>query len=132
MNMKMTSRAKRLERAGKRLRPNLRRGLKRAGVYVQRHIREMISGEGHTRNPGRASPYPGVKNGQMLRTTRSEVQPNGMAVKIGPNVHYGPYLEFGWTTQAGTRVEYPFMQPALEQTHDKALDIVDAELLRGV
>jgi len=133
LHIKISKKAERVVRAGERMRPNLRRGITRACVMLQGHIKTLLSGTSHTRVPGNPNPYPGVLTNTLRNSVTYEIERDGMAGKVGPGGNakrYAPALEFGhprW--KRGVR--YPFMQPAHQQRSKHVVKIIDDELLRG-
>jgi HK97 gp10 family phage protein len=54
-------------------------------------------------------------------------------VALDPEVFYGRYIEFGWTTPEGTAVPaHPFMRPAFDGTKYRALAIISQKLEAGI
>ncbi len=114
-----------LNRFSDELPKNIRKGLNAAGSELLLSMRRKISGDGFVKNPARSSPYPGVFAGEMLRTTFSKPDPDGYAIRVGPNVDYAKYHEFG-TSRMPAR---PFIWPTWEDTGDKALNKLQAIIM---
>jgi len=54
-------------------------------------------------------------------------------VALHPDVFYGRFIEFGWTTPSGTHVPpQPFMRPAFDGEKYRALAIVSQGLEKGI
>lgn len=104
-----------------KFRGNLKRGLRGAGKILSKSAKRKIQGEGFTRNPTRSSDYPGVLSGQMLKTLMWQMIHSNMGVQVGPNVEYGPYLEFG-TKNMPAR---PFMGDTWKEEKDDAIKTVN-------
>jgi hypothetical protein len=130
LHMKMSKKAERVAKFGNNMRPNLRRGIQRAATMLQGHIKQLLSGQSHTRVPGNPNPYPGVLSNRLRSSVTVDMGRDGRSAKVGPNMVYGPALEFGhprW--KSGVR--YPFMGPAQKQKGGDVIKIIDDELLKG-
>ena len=54
-------------------------------------------------------------------------------IALHPDVFYGRYIEFGWTTPQGRKVDaQPFMRPAWDETNHRALAIISQRLAAGI
>ncbi len=54
-------------------------------------------------------------------------------VGLHPDVFYGRFIEFGWTTPRGKRVEaHPFARPAFDETKYRALAIIQQRSEAGL
>ena len=106
----------------------LRKGFQRAGAIFIKSLRTKISGLGFSRNPARSSPYPGIKSGEMFRTLFMKVDKAGgnPRLRVGPNVKYAIYQEFG-TKHIPAR---PFVGPTLQKNIDEAMDAIQEEIAR--
>ena len=119
---------RKLKTFGRVLPQQIRKGFVRAGGIFLKSIRQKISGEGYSRNPGRGVPYPGIKSGEMFRTLFVEVKDttSGPSLRVGPNVEYAVFQEFG-TKHIPAR---PFIDPTLEGELDKAMDAIQQEIAK--
>ena len=106
----------------------LRKGFQRAGAIFIKDMRTKISGLGFSRNPARSSPYPGIKSGEMFRTLFMKVgrESGGVSLRVGPNVKYAVFQEFG-TKHIPAR---PFVGPTLQENIDEATDAIQEEIAR--
>lgn len=113
----------------------IRRALTKAGAWVERQAKKNLSGPSHTRFPGNGNPYPGVLTGRLRASVTSQVGSDGMSVRIGPNTVYAAIQEFGGTAGRGGSAVIParpYMWPAFEVNHDKIVDTLREEIMRGV
>lgn len=70
-----------------------------------------------------------------MRTGSRGVRGSWVHGKVGlhPDVFYGRFIEFGWTTPSGTRVEArPFMRPAFDDEKYRALAVISQRLEAGI
>ena len=106
----------------------IKKGFQRAGSIFIRDMRTKISGLGFSRNPARSSPYPGIKSGEMFRTLFMKVggAATGQYLRVGPNVDYAVYQEFG-TSHIPAR---PFVGPTLKENLDEAMDAIQDEIAK--
>jgi len=106
----------------------VKKGLNAAGAVLLREGKQMISGLGFTRDPGRTSPYPGILTGQMRRTFTSRQVNRGGA----PEQHVGPAVEYAVFHEVGTKnmPARPFMKPLAEIKGDEAIDAMIHEILK--
>uniref|UniRef100_A0A6M3JV65 Tail protein n=1 Tax=viral metagenome TaxID=1070528 RepID=A0A6M3JV65_9ZZZZ len=106
----------------------IKKGFQRAGSIFIKDMRTKISGLGFSRNPARSSPYPGIKSGQMFRTLFMKVggTATGQYLRVGPNVHYAVYQEFGTSTIPAR----PFVGPTLKENLDAAMDAIQQEIAK--
>ena len=117
-----------LDRFQKGFNGNLRKGFTVAGGLLLKEMRQKVSGTGFTLNPARSSDYPGVLTGEMRRTMFMRVEDGGMTLRVGPDVKYAKYQEFG-TKHIPAR---PFVFPTWNDTGDKAVDAIQKALMRGI
>lgn len=108
------------------------RNLTEAAIYLHGRIRELISGRqprrrvrgasGKTYYRGSDPSLPGAPphqvSGQLLRSIAFEV--NGNVARIGSNLAYSFWLEFG-TKRMQAR---PFLRPALDQNKNELAAIL--------
>ena len=104
------------------------KGFRKAGEIFLSSIRDKISGEGFSRNPARSSPYPGIKSGEMFRTLFMKVsrRQGGVTLRVGPNVDYAIYQEYGTSTIPPR----PFVGPTLNEELDEAMDAIEFEIMK--
>lgn len=83
--------------------------LKSAGIKVQRAAKRNASGR----------PGPKVQTGRLRASITEELTRDGdeLVERIGTDVEYAPYVEFG-TSRAPA---YPFLRPALDAIRDSLI-----------
>lgn len=70
----------------------------------------------------------GSVDSNRLRGSITHIEaPNEKAVYIGTNVEYAPYVEYG-THKAPP---YPFLKPAIQENHEKYMEIAKNYLKGG-
>lgn len=102
-----------LRRFSERMKPQLQKGLRQAGSHLTRTMKGFVGGAGfsHKGGGGRASPYPGIVSGRLRSSIRFEIIDGGWGMRVGPDVKYAPYLEYGWT-QTVSRKQQRFLAAA--------------------
>lgn len=114
-------RVKRMFNRFKQAQPGQRkRGMFNAGRRFLEGMKTKMSGEGFTRNPGRASAYPGTYKGRTVQSMRVVVNNDGTEMRAGPWTKYAPYLEF--FENRNTKISRPFVRDTLEDHFDDAMD----------
>lgn len=108
-----------LPRIATQMRASLRKGLTKAGQIVEKSAGDKIKGPGFTLG-NRSRQYPGVLTGLMFQTLTSRYEDSGPRVRIGPNVEYAAYQEFG-TSNIEAR---PFMGDSLKENVDEITDAI--------
>ena len=83
--------------------------IKRAALSVERQAKINASGR----------PGPRVQTGRLRSSITTEILSND-AARVGTNVVYAPFLEFGTSKMPA----YPFLFRSLEQQKDQLKDIV--------
>lgn len=98
--------------------------LRRIAVTMQRDIKQSFKGYGVNpetgeRNPSPPGEVPAVQTGHLRRSIAQEVERRlwNVAARIGTNVRYGRYLEFG-TPKMAPR---PWLRPAIDRFRAAAL-----------
>jgi len=66
--------------------------LDRAARTLRDHIRQKLLAAA---GPSRPGDYPGYRTGHLARNVQSETDPARLVARVGTNVLYGRYLEFG-------------------------------------
>lgn len=102
-----------------------------AGQDVRNHAVQSIqqhgsSGETYEKyNPRRTHTAavsgnpPNTDTGYLANNVFLEIKNNGLTAEVQSRAEYSAFLELGWTTQTGRFVQFPFLQPALEQVRPK-------------
>lgn len=70
-----------------------------------------------------------------IRTGSHGVKGGWVHGKVGlhPDVFYGRFIEFGWDTPAGTKVQaQPFMRPAFDGQRDRVVVVISQRLEAGI
>jgi HK97 gp10 family phage protein len=65
-----------------------------------------------------------VDTGRLRNSITHETTPNGLAARVGTNVEYAPFQEFGTRRNAAR----PFLFPAMEQERPKFLKRLESAL----
>lgn len=91
-------------------------------------MKKKLSGPSHTKSPGNSNPYPGVVTGRLRASVNMQVSSaaGGLQLRVGPNVTYAPFLEFGTSRMQ----PYPFVGPTLKHKGDKAFDAIQKEIAK--
>lgn len=87
--------------------------------------RRFLGGAGHMVE-GMAKRLTPVKTGQLRRSINSQVV--GDEARVGTNVHYAPYVEYG--TRRPTK-EQPYLRPALDNNRNKIIRLYGEEIRRS-
>ena len=133
----MTSLLRKLDQLGGNSRAALKKGVAKATKLVQGDAKELCP----------------VDEGQLRNSITAEVEetPRKIVGKVGSNVEYAPYVEFG-TGQKGEAspsppksdqdIRYrqdwsgmpaqPYLYPALKQNEDRVKDIVKEEVQKEI
>ena len=97
--------------------------LEEIGVLVEGYAKEELSKtKEHKTKP---SPRPNVDTGRLRNSIVYEVDGAEQSVKVGSNVEYAPYLEFGTSRMPQG---YPYLKPAVEHNMDKYTKVIAQEL----
>lgn len=86
--------------------------LTKAAIMLERRAKEKASGR----------PGPRVVTGRLRASITHELdaKPVPMWAKVGSDVKYAPFVEFGHLSRGGTKVPaYPFLTPALEELKEE-------------
>lgn len=114
----------RLPRVAANMDRAIEKGLRLAGFYL----------EGVMKKKARGRPGPMVRTGGAGLRARitSQMTDGNKGVKIGSNVPYAIFVELGtrFMHGPGPGGGYPFVQPAFEEGIDKAIDILEREIMR--
>lgn len=62
---------------------------------------------------------PNTDTGYLANNIFLEIKNNGLTAEVQSRAEYSGYLELGYTTKTGKFVQFPFLQPALEQVRPK-------------
>jgi HK97 gp10 family phage protein len=105
----------------------LRLGFQRAGSIFERDMKRKVSGPGRHKGAAagpisRLGNFPGVRTGRLRSSINFQVTGagTGLTLRVGPNVDYAPYLEFGTKYMQ----PYAFVGPTLQDMSDKAFDAI--------
>ena len=105
----------------------LRQGFNKAGAIFERDMKRKVSGPGRKRGMthgpySRLNSYPGVITGRLRASINAQVSGSGtdLTLRVGPNVMYAPFLEFGTSRMPA----YAFVGPTLEHMSEKAMDAI--------
>ena len=130
LKVKMTpSHSIKLKKFKRKLRPNIRAGLSQIGKVLARQAKRNTDGLGFSRNPGRASIYPGIKSGTMHSGIISKM-PGGEEVIIGSFVDYIEHVipkKFGGT-YTGDNITGQFIHDTMQQKQKEVLRILEAKI----
>ena len=115
-----------LRRAGTAGVEEMQRSMLRAGALVETQAKANASGR----------PGPRVQTGNLRRSINTRAI-NDETVSIGTPVEYGPRLEYGFVGRdaLGRNVSqppYPFLLPALEQSENRILSMIQTDLARAI
>lgn len=123
-----------LKRFSNALPGQIKKGFTLAGFLLEKEMKQLVSGPGRVKGStdgpvSRLNDYPGVVTGQLRRSINSKVNSvaGGQQLRIGPNVEYAAFLEFG------TKFIKPplaFVFPTWEQKGDKAVDLIQNEIFK--
>lgn len=62
---------------------------------------------------------PNTDTGYLANNIFLSFKNNGLTAEVESRAEYSAFLELGWTTPTGRFVQFPFLQPALEQVRPK-------------
>ncbi len=99
----------------------VRRNVRRTAVRIESRAKEWAP---HSALQPPIKRPPSRSKGRLRSSIRHEVAPGGMAARIGTNVHYAPYQEFG-TVHIPPR---PFLGPAFQEHRGRFIADLVAEL----
>lgn len=106
---------------------NLWIGFDKAGAIFERDMKLKLSGPGRRRGSthgpiSRLNNYPGVITGRLRASVNARITGSGtnITLRVGPNVEYAPYLEFGTSRMPA----YSFVRPTLEDNSERAFDAI--------
>lgn len=112
----------RLPRVADQMDRSVERGLRRAGFYLEAQMKRHATGR----------PGPMVRTGRLRSSITSKIIDGNKGVQIGPSAFYAPYVELGtrFMQGPGEGGGYPFVQPTFEQDIDRAVDMLQEEVMR--
>lgn len=101
---------------------SIEKGLRKAGFYLEGQMKRKATGR----------PGPMVRTGRLRSGITSAMTDGNKGVRIGPNVFYAEYVELGtrFMQGPGEGGGYPYVEPTFEQDVDKAVDILQDEIMR--
>lgn len=70
-------------------------------------------------NVSRPGDPPNTDTGRLVQSIKFEINDGGMTARVGTNLKYGAYLEFGTTTMAAR----PWLQPAVSEAAKEVIAI---------
>lgn len=62
---------------------------------------------------------PNTDTGYLASNIFLSFKNNGLTAEVESRAEYSAFLELGWTTPTGRFVQFPFLQPALDQVRPK-------------
>ena len=104
----------------------IKKGLVQAGIILEHDMKRKVSGPSHVRNPGVSNPFPGVDQNRLRPSINAQISPDGTQLKVGPNVEYAPWLEYGTPRMP----PYPFVGPTWEDKGDDAVRAIQIAIFR--
>ena len=111
-----------------RIKRGMERNLTQAAIFLQGKVKESMSQGGPTAtNPDAASSSPGepphVRTGRLRNSIAYEV--DKLTARVGTNVKYAPYLEFG-TSRIAAR---PYLRPGLYNNRKEIQKILNRGII---
>jgi len=109
---------------------NIKKGMRSAGVILERDMKRKVSGPGRKRTKGgaafsRSNDFPGVVTNRLRSSIRFALTV-GNALIIGARVKYDKFLEFGTRKMQA----YAFVGPTWRDKGKAALAAIDKAILK--